>query len=87
MPIEGLKVSGKTISWDAPALEGTADDAVKFVVYHFDSVESINLDDPAAIEAITWANEWKAEHTGVYVVTALSRVNCESVASEPVIVK
>ena len=68
-------------------LEGTADDAVKFVVYHFDSVESINLDDPAAIEAITWDHQWRAERAGVYVVTALSRVNCESVASEHVIVK
>ena len=85
--VDGLKVSGKTISWDAPALENTADDAVKFVVYRFDSVEAINLNDPAAIEAITWDHQWKAERAGVYVVTALSRVNCESVASEPVIVK
>lgn len=87
MAVEGLKASGKVLSWDAPTIEGTADDAVKFAVYHFDNVNDIDLENTEAIEGITWKNEWKAERSGVYVVTALSRVNCESVASEPVIVK
>lgn len=84
-PVEDIAAgAGHSISWTAPAREGTADDAVKFVVYRFDSPEAIDLENAEAIMAVTPATCYIAPMPGVYVVTSLSRVNNESEPSAPV---
>ncbi len=73
-----VKLSGRTLSWQAPAAAGTASDAVKYVVYRFDSEREIDLDASDAIQSLQWTTSYTATSPGVYVVTALSRVNTES---------
>lgn len=82
-----VKVSGKRISWKQPRIIHSPADAVKFVVYRFDSVETIDLEAADAIVAVTYKDKYEATEPGVYVVTSLSRVNQESEPAEPVIVK
>lgn len=81
-----VRNEGARLLWDAPEIKGSPDDAVKFVVYRFEPGDPLDLDNVEAIEGLTWANEYVIEYPGVYVVTALSRVNQESLPSEPVIV-
>lgn len=85
--VKGLAHKDGKLTWRMPSAKGSADDAVKFVVYRFDSSSDISLDRPEAIQGITWTNEFPATAPGVYVVTALSRVNQESLPSHKVIVK
>ncbi|MDE6300240.1 MAG: family 10 glycosylhydrolase [Muribaculaceae bacterium] len=80
-------IDGEYLTWQKPATNGTADDAVKFVVYRFEPGDPVNLEDAEAIEGITWDNRWVATDPGVYVVTSLSRVNQESKPTAPVTVK
>lgn len=82
-----VKAQGRTIKWNAAAPAGTADDAVKFVVYRFDSEADIDLEAADAIQAVTWKREFAAKEPGVYVVTALSRVNQESAPAKAVRVR
>ena len=81
-----VEYDGNKIVWDKPVTKNSPDDAVKFVVYHFEEDEKIDVNNSEAIECITWENEFAPEYPGVYVVTALSRVNQESRPSVPVIV-
>lgn len=76
-----------TITWSAPAPQNKADDAVKFVVYRFADLDSIDLDNSEAIVAVTPEKQFRAPEAGVYVVTALSRVNAESEPSVPVVTR
>ena len=62
-------------------------DAVRFVVYRFDTDKKVNLDDASAIVAVTNSRELKIATPGVYIVTALNRVNIESESSAKVRVK
>lgn len=84
---KSLALSGEKITWQAPAQYGTADDAVKFVVYRFEEGDPIDLQNTEAIDGITWNTFWPATDPGVYVVTSLSRVNQESAPTSPVTVK
>lgn len=87
MAIKSLNLEGKNLTWDKPETKGTADDVVKFVVYRFDIGEPIDLENPEAIECVTWSNQYLTEYPGQYVVTALSRVNQESSPSNIVVIK
>ena len=60
---------------------------MRYVVYRFADKKSINLEDASAIVVVTPANEFVAKDKGVYVITALDRVNNESPASKPVEIK
>lgn len=74
---------------DAPA-EPRATDPVKFVVYEFFEGETVDLDDPAAIIAVTPYNAVRmdsAESGTVFIVTALDRMNRESEPSARLQVK
>lgn len=81
-----VRLDGDTLRWSAPAAAGKASDAVKFVVYRFEPGDAIDLANTEAIEAVTWNKSYAAENPGIYVVTALSRVNTESKPSLPVTV-
>ena len=80
-------MENRKISWEAPAATGTADDVNRFVVYRFDSPESVDISLAEAIVAVTPHAAFEATAPGVYVVTALSRANNESEASVPVVVR
>ena len=75
------------LTWDAPSVENKVTDVVRYVVYRFDTKKDINLENAAAIVSVIPANEYVATEKGVYVVTALDRVNNESPASKPVEIK
>lgn len=84
-PVEGLALDGETLSWTAAPPENTVEDAVRFVVYRFDTPD-VDLNDASAIVEITPRKEFLAVAPGYYVVTALDRVNNES-APSPVVRK
>jgi uncharacterized lipoprotein YddW (UPF0748 family) len=76
-----------TLRWSAPAPKGKADDAVRFVVYRFDSAREADISRADAIAGVTSGAHFDVPGPGAYVVTALSRVNNESKPSEIIIVK
>ena len=84
--VKGLKKTGDKLIWNKPKIHSKADDVVKFVVYRFEPGEEIDLENTEAIESVTPNNEFITEYPGVYVVTALSRVNCESDPTAPITV-
>ncbi len=85
--VANVRHANGKLQWNAPTQTGSADDVVKYVVYRFDNGNVIDLENSEAIEAVVWTNEFTTTEPGTYVVTALSRVNCESPASESVVVK
>lgn len=85
--VSGFKRDGSVLKWMAPKPKGSADDVVKFVVYRFEPEEEIDLENTEAIEAVTWKHEFNFSDPGVYIVTALSRVNQESAPSRTIVVK
>ena len=69
--------------WTAPKGKDWKDEAVKYVVYRFAKGESVDINDPSKIVAITQTpfyklpyQEGKQKYT--YVVTALNRLQNES---------
>lgn len=75
---------GKTLKWDAGKPAGKSEDAVRFVVYRFDFGKTIDLDDPRNICAVTPDKFFKPLKSGVYVITALDRLNNESSPTEAI---
>lgn len=86
-PVRGLRVSAGRLCWTPAETHGTPEDANKYVLYRFDDASEIDLTDSEAIVGVTWKTEYPLTRPGVYVVTALSRVNQESAASAPLKVK
>ncbi len=86
VPSGARYVNGKLV-WNSPKPVGSADDVVKYVVYRFDSKADIDLNNSKAIKAVTWNKEYKTSEKGVYVITSLTRVNCESPRGSVVEVK
>lgn len=82
--VKDFKRVGDTITWKPSATKGTADDVVKYAVYRFEPGDPIDLCNIEALEDIVWGKSFAPKDPGVYVVTALSRVNCESDASRPI---
>lgn len=82
-----LQCNDGELTWSVAAPAGTADDAVKFVVYRFEEGDEVDLEAADAIEAITWTPSFTTTEPGKYVVTSLSRVNQESAPSAAVVVK
>ena len=72
--------NGQRITWQAPAPEGKASDAVRFAVYHFalDTAEP-DTDSSAFLVAVTADCQYPAAEPGIYMVSSLSRTNVESV--------
>ena len=80
-PVGSYLEKGNVIKWDEVATVGTTSDVVRYVVYRFDDLEDVDIDSAEAIVAVTPDHQFKAERPGVYVVTALDRVNNESAPS------
>ncbi len=86
--VDGIRIeSGKVISWQKDEPKGKIEDIVKYIVYRFDSLDDIDTDNPSAIVSISPENSYKAKSKGVYVVTAVDRINNESAPSNPVVIK
>ena len=69
--------------WTAPKAKGWDDEAVKYVVYRFKKGETIDIEDPSKIVAITDQTFIKLPYQNgkekwVYAVTALDRLRNES---------
>lgn len=82
--IKGVKIKNGILSWQAPENQGKVTDVNRFVVYRSaENNPSEAVNDPANIVAITHDREFRlpAEKGGYYFVTALNRVNNESVPS------
>lgn len=82
--IKGVKIKNGILSWQAPENQGKVTDVNRFVVYRSaENNPSEAVNDPANIVAITHNREFRlpAEKGGYYFVTALNRVNNESVPS------
>lgn len=80
--VKGLRLDGNKLSWTAPKHKGKISDVVKFVVYRFDLDSDEDYDDPANIMAVTPLDHISIDKPGIYVVTALDRVNNESNPSQ-----
>lgn len=89
-PAAPAKVSvepGGVIAWQAPAPQGKIGDVTRFVIYRFDSLENIDVNDASAIIAVVPDMSFKTTEPGTYVVSALDRVNNESEPSVPVLIQ
>lgn len=85
---KGLVKSGSVIKWNAPALNASVNDPVRFVVYRFPlGTKSPDFNDSKAIVAVTNVPQFAPNGSGDYYVTALNRVNRESAPSVKVSVK
>lgn len=73
-----LHYTGGVISWRSHPL------ARKWVVYRFNSPAEVDIENPAAICAVTYSPSFLTHIHGTYVVTALSHSNCESSHSAPI---
>lgn len=71
----GVTFDGTTLSWTPEQAAG------KWVVYGFASETEIDIENPAAIRAVTYSPTYTPTEPGVYVITALDRTNCESAPS------
>ncbi len=86
-PVVGARISGETLMWDRPVVDGKLNDSTHFVVYASDSddAESV-ISDSENIIAVAYGNSLILEGalpSRIYI-TALNRVNNESA---PVMVK
>lgn len=74
---------GYILFWTAPKYKEEMNRAVQYVVYRFNDKETVNIDDPSHIVAITRDNFYKLPYEDGktkyrYVVTALDRLHNES---------
>ena len=84
----GLRLKGdRSFAWKAAPVATKTDDVTHYGVYRFDSARDIDLEAPGALIEVVYAPEYTAQEPGVYVVTALNRVNRESDASQPVVIR
>lgn len=82
---------GYTVSWETPSIARDKDEVWSYVVYRFDNLESINLEDSQAIIAVLVNDGTNAyldktanlNQNNVYIVTALDRLHNESASSNP----
>lgn len=76
------QMEGETtvLKWDAPAQKGNINDVVRYVVYKFDDIFSIDYDKADNILMITPETSLVLTEPGVYAVTGLNRVNKEGKA-------
>lgn len=75
------------ISWKAPKGKEWKDKANKYVIYCFDKNETINLEDPSHILAITYNTTYKlptlkGNPKKVIIITALDRMENESIGKK-----
>ncbi|MDE7442969.1 MAG: hypothetical protein K2M65_02280, partial [Muribaculaceae bacterium] len=85
--VKDIRRNGNIISWQTETEDRGAQSVNRWVVYRFDSTHAVDTSQPKAIEAVVYEPQYTPKGKGVYVVTALNRVNNESEASAPIIIK
>lgn len=86
--VKGLKpVSDHSFRWNKAKCEGRTSDAVKYAVYRFESIAELEDDGAGELVGVTPENSYEVFVPGVYVVTAIDRVNNESEMSSPLIIR
>lgn len=86
-PLSNISLDRNKITWEVPNVTNSPEDVVKFAIYRFAPDEDIDIENPYALEAVIYNNEYPAEEQGKYVVTAITRVNQESAPSQVILVK
>ena len=82
-----LRTKGGELIWTCDEPQGKATDAVRWAVYRFAPGERVDLTRADALLGVTYAARWPlGKAGGIYVVTSLSRVNCESAPSSPIMI-
>lgn len=76
--VKRVRIKGDELTWKAEPAKGKTTDAVKYVVYKFDNGDDFDINDANRIIAITTEHSLQVSGKGVYVVTAVDRVNNES---------
>jgi hypothetical protein len=74
--VEGTRV----LFWQAPKAKSWDTEAVKYAVYRFELGERVDMDNTSKLIAVTGETFYEAPSPGIYVVTALNRVQGESKA-------
>lgn len=85
-----LEAKDGRLTWKSAQPAGKVGDTVKFVIYHLpDGDAAVAMNDPVNIVDVVYGNEWSipSGSQGRYFVTALDRVNNESLPSSTVEVK
>lgn len=84
-------MEGNRLTWDAPATDDELQKARAYVVYRFAEDEPVDLNDPEAIQAVTYTNSYSilTESAGRfrYAVTTLDRVNNESQTAAEIVIE
>lgn len=86
-----LRMEGNRLTWDAPSTDDELQKARAYVVYRFAEDEPVDLNDPEAIQAVTYTNSYSilTESAGRfrYAVTTLDRVNNESQTAAEIVIE
>lgn len=82
-----VEISGKKISWKAPAVKNKANDAVLFAIYRFDNKKDYADNKGDTLVAVSSAKTFTATKPGIYAIASVDRVNNTSTLSDPVTVK
>lgn len=83
-PVYDLKLKGNCLEWHAESPAGSNRDATRFVIYCFPDDNNFDLENPEYIVTVTPATSATVSKRGFYVVTAVDRVNNESLPSEAI---
>ncbi len=86
-PVKEVNVKDGVISWKGSNSGNKTEDAVKYVVYRFSGLDNIDMNNAGAILDVTPSTNFKTNGSGVYVITALDRVNNESEGSSAIIIE
>ncbi len=85
--VTNVKAEGRVLTWSSPACKNKTNDAVRFVVYRLDNTSTNKISSTAKIVAVTPQKKFEVKRPGVYMITALNRVNNESAPSKSVVIK
>lgn len=85
--VSGVSLKDGVISWKAPKAKNAVTDVVRYAVYRFDDADNIDTDNSEALLEVVGKPSFRTTDPGVYVITALDRVNNESEPSNPILVR
>lgn len=87
--VSDIRPSGdKSFTWKAPEEpRGKSTDVVRYCIYRFESRRDIDIENPEALVDVVPECSYSVSRPGIYVVTALDRVNNESAPSAPVVIQ
>lgn len=88
-PVQNVRADKGLLTWTAKPTQDEMRKAVYFAVYRFDPDEPVNIDDATKLLAVVRQPSFTIHVTGKkfkYVVTALTRMQDESLPSKPVTV-